>query len=74
MGGLIALNPGQKLIWMGLGEPIELFPWILGGLTELISLDDGSACSQEIFPLGLGQPTELVPVDVGWADRINSLG
>ena len=59
---------------MGLGEPIELFPWVLGELTELIPLDDGSARSQELFPFRLCQPMELVPVDVGWADRINSPG
>jgi hypothetical protein len=47
---------------------------MMGGLTELIPEDHGSAQVGKIIPIGLGQPTELVPVDDGWADRINSPG
>jgi hypothetical protein len=57
---------------MRLGQPTELVPWVLGGLTELIPLDSGSAHRKEVIPIRLGQPTELVAVDVGWADGINS--
>jgi hypothetical protein len=46
---------------------------MMGGLTELIPEDHGSAQAWKLIPIGLGQPTELVPVDDGWADRINSL-
>jgi hypothetical protein len=41
---------------------------MMGGLTELIPLVDGSAQAQKLFLIGLGQPTEFVAIDDGWAN------
>jgi hypothetical protein len=38
---------------------------MLGGLTELIPLDIGSAHCQELIPIQLGQPNEVVPWVLG---------
>jgi hypothetical protein len=47
---------------------------MMGGLTELIPMDHGSAQLRKLIPIGLGQPTESVPINDGWVDRINSPG